>query len=358
MPVGGGPREQLELSAMTLRRLIRLAWLAVPLGIAAALPAGPAAAQTSVKLSLDGRLDGPSALFLLPQDRGYYRSEGLELAIDEGATFLDPITRIASGACQFGFADINALIRYRDQNPGAPVKAVFMVFNKPPFAVVGRKSRGIGEPKSLEDKHLGASPAGATYDEWPIFAKLNDIDVAKVTVEKIGIPVRTPMLAAGEIDASLGFSYRLYVDIKDRGVPPDDVVMLQMANYGLKLYGNAIMVNSKFAAEHPAAVAGFLRAFTKGLKDTIRNPPPAIEALLKRDGVFKKEVELERLRMAIRDNVVTPEVRTNGLGGIDGERLAQAVAQIALAHNFKAKPKSEDIFDPAFLPAAAERKLN
>jgi len=343
---------------MRLRPFVGLAWLAVALSIAAALPSGPAAAQTAIKLCLDARLDGPGGLFLLPQDRGYYRSEGLEVSIDEGSTFLDPITRSASGACQFGFADINALIRYRDQNPAAPVKAAYMVFNKPPFAIVGRKSRGISDPKSLEDKRLGASPAGATYDQWPIFAKLNDIDVGKVMVEKIVIPVRTPMLAAGEIDASLGFSYRLYVDIKERGVPPDDVVMLPMANYGLKLYGNAIMVNTRFAADHPGAVEGFLRAFTRGLKDTIRNPLPTIDSLLKRDGLFKKEVELERLRMAIRDNVVTAEVRANGLGGIDGERLTQAVAQIALVHTFKVKPKPEDIFDPAFLPAAAERKLN
>jgi len=343
---------------MRLLPFVQLAWRAIPLGIAAALLSDPAAAQTSVKLSLDARLDGPTALFLLPQDRGYYRSEGLELSIDEGATFLDPITRIASGACQFGFADINALIRYRDQNPAAPVKAVYMVFNKPPFAIVGRKSRGISGPKSLEDKRLGASPAGATYDQWPIFAKLNEIDAGKVTVEKIGIPVRTPMLAAGEIDASLGFSYRLYVDLNDRGVPAEDVVMLSMANYGLKLYGNAIMVNSKFAADHPDAVEGFLRAFTRGLKDTIRNPLATIDSLLKRDGQFKKDVELERLRMAIRDNVVTAEVRANGLGGIDAERLTQAFAQIALTQAFKAKPKLEDIFDPAFLPAAAERKLN
>ena len=37
--------------------------------------------------------------------------------------------------------------RYRDQNPSAPVKAVFMVYNRPPFAIVARKSRGITEPK-------------------------------------------------------------------------------------------------------------------------------------------------------------------------------------------------------------------
>jgi NitT/TauT family transport system substrate-binding protein len=344
---------------MTLRQIMACARLACLAGAAAGSIASAAQAQTGIKLSLDERLEGPAGLFLLPQDRGYYRSEGLEVTIEEGSGALDPITRVASGGYEFGFADINALIRYRDQNPAAPVKAVFMLYNKPPFAIVGRKSRGIStDPKSLEDKRLGAPPTGATYDQWPIFAKLNEIDVGKVAVEKIGVPVRAPMLAAGQLDAVLGYSFRVFVDLKDRGVPLDDVVMLPMANYGLKLYGGAIMVNSKFAVDRPDAVEGFLRAFLQGLKDTIKNPSAAADSVLKREDLGKKEVELERLRMAIRDNIVTPEVRADGLGAIDGARLNEALNQIALTYGFRAKPKAGDLFDPAFLPAAADRKLN
>ena len=101
--------------------------------------------------------------------------------------------------------------------------------------------------------------------------------MTKVATEKIGIPVRAPMLAAGQIDAVLGYSFRVYVDLKDRGVPVDDIVLLQMANYGLKLYGNAIIVNSKFAAEKPEALAGFLRASVRGMRETIRNPGAAVD---------------------------------------------------------------------------------
>ena len=338
-------------------------WLAFLAGAALGLIAGTltaesAQAQTSLKLSLDERLEGPAGLFLLPEDRGYYRNEGLDVTIEEGSSALEPITRVASGGYELGFADINALVRYRDRNPTAGVKAVFMLFNTPPFAIVGRKSRGITDPKSLEDKKLGAPPAGATYDQWPIFAKLNDIDAAKVAVEQIGVAVRAPMLAAGQLDAVLGYSFRVYVDLKDRGVPVEDVVLLPMANYGLKLYGGAIIVNSKFAAEKPDAVEAFLRAFLKGLKDTIKNPAAAVDSVLRREDLGKKEVELERVRMAIRDNIVTPETRANGLGAIDGARLTEAINQIALTYAFKAKPKAGDIFDPAFLPAAADRKLN
>ena len=320
--------------------------------------AAPARTQTALRFSLDGRVEGPAALFLVPQEKGYFRHESLDVTIDDGTTPIEPINRVASGAYEMGFADINALIKYRDQNPSAPVKAVFMVYNKPPFAIVARKSRGITEPKHLEGKKLGAPPTGSTFSQWPLFAKVNDIDLSKVTVEQIGLPVRAPMLAAGQLDAVLGYSFRVYVDLKDRGVPVDDIVLLLMANYGLKLYGSAIIVNSKFAAEKPEAVKGFLHAFTKGLKDTVRNPAAAVEPVLRREDVAKKEVELERLRLSIRENIVTPEVRANGFGAIDRLRLEESISQIGLTFTYKAKPKAEDIFDGMFLPPAAERRVN
>ena len=311
-----------------------------------------------LRMSLDWRLEGPLAMFLVAQERGYFREEGLDVAIDEGAVPLDPVSRVASGSHDIGFADINALIRYRDQHPNAAVKAVFMVYNRPPYSIVSRKSRGVTEPKHLEGKKVGIPANGATLGEWPLFAKLNDIDTSKVAVEQIGIPVRVPMLAAGQIDAALGNSFRVYVDLKDRGVPVDDIVLLPMADYGLKLYGSVIIVSSKLATDKPEAVSAFLRASLHGMRDTIRNPGGAIDALLKRDESARKEVELERLRMAIRDNLITPEVRTNGFGAVDNARLEESINQLALTYTFKAKPKAETVFDSSFLPPLADRRAN
>jgi NitT/TauT family transport system substrate-binding protein len=340
---------------LKLTRINRHASLAVAL--IALTVTWPAAAQTSIKFSLDGRLEGLAATFFLPQDRGYFKSEGLDVTVDEATTALEPITRVASGAYEMALADINTLIRYRDQHPSPPLKAVFMLYNKPPFAIVARRSRGITDPKQLEGKKLGTPPVGITF-EWPLFAKLNNVDATKVTIETIGFPVRAPMLAAGQIDAALGYSFRLYVDLKDRGVPVDDIVLMAMADYGLKLYGNAVIINPKFAAEKPEAVRGFLRAFLRGLKEIVRRPAEAVDTIMRRDDTVKREVELERLRMAIRDNIVTPEVRANGFGAVDLARLAESIDQIGLVYTFKAKPKAEDIFDASFLPPAAERKVH
>jgi NitT/TauT family transport system substrate-binding protein len=277
--------------------------------------------------------------------------------VEPAANPLEPISRVAAGSYDMAVADINALIRFRDQNGNAPVKAIFIVYDRPPYAVIGRKSRGVSSPKDLEGKKLGAPQADEAFAHWPVFAKANEIDPAKVKVLSVGFPVREPMLAAGEVDAITGLSFDSYVDLKERGVPPNDVSVLLMSDYGVKLYGNAIVVNEKFAQDKPEAVSAFLRAYVKALKDTINSPVSAIESVTKRNDGAKKEVELERLRIALNENAVTPQAGENGVGDVDMHRLKESIEQLGLTYPFKSKPKAADVFDPSFLPPANERKI-
>lgn len=325
----------------------------------AALAGTPAAAETKIKFSLDFKFEGPSAPFLVAIDKGYFKAEGLDVTIDSAAGSLEPINRVASGTYDMGFGDINSLIKFRDANPSNPIKAVFMVYNKPAFSIVGRKSRGVTKPKDLEGKKLGAPAPDGAYAQWKIFVQANGIEASKVTIENVGFPVCEPMLQNGQVDAITGFSFSSFINLKSMGVPVDDIVVMLMADYGVNLYGNTIIVNPKFAADNPDAVKGFLRAFVKGLKDTVKDPSTAVDSVIKRNDVAKKPVELERLKMALDANIVTPEVKKNGYGAVDSDRLTKAIDQIALTYEFKnGKPKAADAFDSSFLPSAADRKAN
>ncbi len=53
----------------------------------------------------------------------------------------------------------------------------------------------------------------------------------------------------------------------------------------------------------------------------------------------KKDVELERLKMVLEQNMITPWVKENGFGGIDKTRFAKALDQIGLTFTYKAKPE-------------------
>jgi len=332
------------------------------LGLAAvsalATIASPALAQTPVKFTLDWKFEGPAAPFVVAADKGYYKAEGLDVTIDTAGGSLEPLTRIASGTYDMGVGDINSLIKFRDANPNVPIKAVFVVYNKPPFAIVGRKSRGVTNPKDLEGKKLGAPAPDSAYAQWKIFAQANSIDTSKVTIENIGFPVREPMLAAGQVDAATGYSFSIFFNLRDRSVPTDDISIILMADHGVNLYGNVILVNSKFASEKPEAVRKFLTAFMKGIQDTALSPQTAIDSVIKRNDVAKKDIELDRLNMALKDNFITQDVKEKGFGVIDPARFDKSVEQIALTYEFKnAKPKVTDVFDSSFLPPAANLRM-
>jgi NitT/TauT family transport system substrate-binding protein len=336
-------------------RLTRPATLAFVAALASPLAAH---AETAIHFTLDRKIDGPAAPFFLAIDKGYFKAEGLAVTIDAATGGpLEAINRLAAGNYDMGVSDINFLIKFRDTN-AAPIKALFIVFDKPPYAIIARQNRGIAVPRDLEGKTLAAPSADPTAEQWPIFAKVNGIDTAKVTLENVGLPVREPMLAAGEVDAITGRSFSSYVDLKDSGVPPDDLVVLPMADYGVELYGDAIMAAPSFAQEKPDAARAFLRAYVRALTDTVRDPARAVDAVLRRSDGAKREVELERLRMAIRDNILTSAAKAKGYGDINPERFAAAIDQIALTYRFKANSKPADAFDPSFLPPATERRVS
>ncbi|MEI4484741.1 ABC transporter substrate-binding protein [Frigidibacter sp. MR17.14] len=312
---------------------------------------GAALAQTAFPFALDWKFEGPAAPYFVALDKGYFKDAGLSVEITEGAGSLDAIPKVATGAFPVGFADINSLMRFLDQNPGAPVTAVMMIYDKPPFAVIGRKSQGVSTPADLAGKKLGAPPPDGAWAQFPIFAAENGLDMASITVDPVGFPVREPMLAQGNVDAITGFSFTSTLNLKRLQVPADDISTILMADHGVALYGNAIIANTDYAKAHPAEITAFLKAVAMGWKDAVAAPATAVEALLKRNPAADPALETARLQMAIDDNVLTDWVKTNGLGAIDDARMAKAIEQTATVYSFKTAPDAKLYFDAGYLPA-------
>ncbi|NVO13530.1 MAG: ABC transporter substrate-binding protein [Rhodoplanes sp.] len=323
----------------------------------AAVTATPVLAETDIKFALDWKFEGQSAPFFVALDKGYYKAEGLNVTIDSGAGSVSGIPRVAVGTHQMGFFDINSVIRFRDQTPDKDLKVVMMLHDRPPFAIGTLKRTGIVKPKDLEGRILGAPAADGAFAQWKAFVQANNIDETKVKIENIGFPVREPMLADGKVDAIAGFTYSMYFNLLQKGIAPEDIKMIMMADHGLLLYGNGVIVNPDFAKAHPEAVAGFVRALAKAVKDTIKDPETAIKSVMKRNETADEKVELERLKLILRDNIVTPWTKQNGFGDIDPVRYAKSIEQIAVTYEFKNKAKAVDAFTDKFLPPASDRKL-
>nr|WP_239025436.1 ABC transporter substrate-binding protein [Roseibacterium persicicum] len=322
------------------------------------IAATPLAAQDiDINFALDWRFEGPSAPYFLAIDNGYFAEEGLNVSVTAGEGSLDAIPKVASGAFPLGFADINSLIRFLDQNPGAPVTAVMMTYDSPPFAIVGRVSQGISGIEDLEGSTLGAPPPDGAWAQFPILAAVNDIDVSTITVEPVGFPTREPMLAEGNVDAVTGFNFSSYLSLARLGIPEEDITTIMFSDHGVALYGNAVIVNTAFAAENPEAVTGALRAIARGWSAAIADPAAGAAAVIARNPAGDVELETRRLQLAIEGNVLTDYVVANGMGNIDPDRMATAIEQLRLTYEFQNEPDASLYFTDAYLPEAEVRMI-
>ena len=316
-----------------------------------------ASAETSIRFSNDWKWEGPNAPVLLALDRGWYADAGLDVGVDTGQGSREALPRVASGTWQMGSADINSLIKFRDQNPDIPLMAIMTIYNAPPFAIIGRKSLGVMAPKDLEGKILGAPAPDGAYAQWKAFVKANGIDASKVTIENVGFPVREPMLAAGKVHAITGYSFSSFINLKAKGVGEEDISLILMRDHGLDLYGNALIVNPDFAKANPDAVKAFVAVTVRAYLEAAKDPAGAVKHVLNHNDVAREAVELERLQMALAQNIVTDEVRANGFGGVDMERLERSIGQIADTYEFTSRPAAADVFDSQYLPPKADRMV-
>ena len=340
--------------------------LALLIGLGAVARAGVAAAADeprqpiAIQFTLDRPVDAAAAPFVMAGVSGLFSAEGLAVTTNIASGSLDAIARVAAGSSDFALVDINALVRYRDKDkPDTPhIKAVFVLFNKAPYSIIARKSRGISALADLQGKTLGVAEGDLSARLWPAVARQNGIKISSVKQSSISAAVREPMLSAGQVDAVTGFSYLSAVNLKDRGVPADDLVLLKFADYGCEAYGFAVIANPALAAAKPEAVKGFVRAVIGGLHLTIKDPAGAATELANRMDGGSKDLELERLQAILRDNILTSEVKRNGIGAIDPARFERSIDQVAEDFKFQKRPQAADIFDDQFLPPLNGRLSN
>jgi len=313
-------------------------------------------AQTKIKFQLDWRFEGPAALFLVAKSKGYFEQEKLDVTIDAGNGSGNAVNRVASGAYDMGFADMAALMEFTANNPTAPSKpmAVMMVYNDTPAAIFSLKKSGIKTPGDLVGKKLGSPVFDAGRRAYPLFAKANGLDASKANWISMDPSLRETMLARGDVDAITGFYFTSLLNLNARGFKDEDINVMMFPDYGVKLYGNAIIANDSLIKNNPEAIKGFLRAFAKATKDVLANPEAAIKVLKQRDGLIDEKLELRRLKLAIASAIVTPHAKAEGYGQVSLPRLTLMASQVSDTYATKTRVASEKIWTSAFLPSREE----
>jgi len=333
-----------------------LSLLAAALIGLASFAATAANAQTKLKFVLNWKYQGPQGWFFVAEDRGYFKAEGLEVTIDQGDGSAAAVPKVASGAYDIGFGDINALIDFASKKPEEAPVAVYVMYNRPPFTVAVKADGPIKTPKDFEGRTLGGAANDGALKLFPAFAKLAKIDASKVTITNFQPNLREQMLMRGQADGVFGYVNTIRFSAKLSGIDPDkNIRWINYGDYGMDLYSNAIIVSKKLIKENPKAVAGFLRALNKAVIDSLKDPRMSVAAVQKREPLIKMDVELERFDATIKDEMNHPELAKLGLGDVDDARLKTGIDILVDADKLPRTPKVEEIFTREFLPPKSER---
>lgn len=313
--------------------------------------------KRTIKVNPSWLLQGDNAPLTMAIDKGYFPAEGLDVKIERGYGSSDTITKVAAGQFEIGFGDIYSMMEFNAKNPNDPVVAVAVPYNRSAFSIVTLKSSNIADLKGLAGKKLGAPAGDAPRKLWPVLAQKTGVPADSVEWITMEPKLRETLLIKGDVDAVSGFATTIIPALEKAGKKPEDMNVFYYTENGLDLYGNAIVVKKAFLDKNPDLVKGFLRAYFKGMQDTIKDPTAGLESVVKAgDSLMDKNAEKRRLQIALERLYITPEVEKVGLGGVDPARLEATAKQVAEALQITAPPVNQ-IVDESFLPPKEERAL-
>jgi len=245
----------------------------------AALVASPAFAQgkDKVVLLLNWYVYSEHAPFFLGKARGYFDQEGIDLDIQEGRGSGVTVQAVAAGTATFGYADVATMIKAASK--GAPVTAVGVALQTSPMSVMGFADRNIRKPDDIKGKTVAVTPGDSMSQIWPLFLKktgLKDSDFKTVSGD-----AQTKLNAVMNNQADLLLGYVMDQAIKLQDATHKDVYPIRFADYGVNMVSSGIIVQKDYVKAHPDVVKRFLRAATRSLEESAKNPEAAIDAMLK-----------------------------------------------------------------------------
>ena len=260
---------------MQRRDLVRLTAVAA---LAASLcTAALAQGKDKVILMLNWYTYSEHAPFYLGKDKGFYDAEGIDLEIQEGRGSAVTAQAVAAGSATFGYIDVPTMIKAAAK--GMPVKAVGVALQTSAMSVMGFSEKNIKTPQDIVGKTVAMTPGDSMSQIWPLFLKKTGLK--QDDFKQVAGDAQTKLNAVINGQADLLLGYVMDQAIKLQDATHKQVCPIRFADYGVNMVSSGIIVQKDLLKTKPDMVKRFLRAATRALEESAKDPAAAIDAMLK-----------------------------------------------------------------------------
>lgn len=339
---------------ITRAALKAVAWFAVLAAMAGW--STTAGAQSTDKIKLALHWNAPTHQFVkyyAAIKLGFYKEQRLDVELAKLPGSIPAVISVTNGDSPIGQASSDAILVSLAN--GAPLKAVFLLYQQTPTGVIVFESSGIKTLADLRGKTVStavASPEGIMLN-----ARLRELGInpeKDLRILNVAPGAKLTMQLTGQADASTGFADFQFIQAQMAG---RQVAFLPFSTKSAPLYGHAIFVNSNWLDKNQDAMRRFLVATVRGLVWAHDNVDKAVEMVVGWDPSVKVDPEFVRRgwRVNLVDLIPSSVTAEKGIGHMEAAGWANLVKMLRDGGMLKADVDPAKIFTNDYIPRDAPK---
>ncbi|MCE7739573.1 MAG: ABC transporter substrate-binding protein [Candidatus Heimdallarchaeota archaeon] len=215
-------------------------------------------------------------------EKGFYEKYGMEITELLPFDFVNwPIDKVENKEVDFGITGGDELVLAKVLGKADHIKAIAVIFKTNPVCLYSLKESGITKPQDFVGKTVGIERAadGKDINVGILYkAMMAKLGINRSDVNEITIGYDATELLAGTTDVSSGYVINEPHQAIEAG---KEVDIILVADYGVNMYADVIIVHEDTINNSPELVESFLRATLEGWQYAIEHEEEAVNITLK-----------------------------------------------------------------------------